>query len=83
MNDDNFLMQHYLLKKIYESLHDTYNSINEYQLFDNSNLDNIVNYENYNLLISIINFSNVINNDLIKLKNNEITIDNSKRKRNG
>ena len=83
MNDDNFLMQHYLLRKIYENLNDTYNSINEYQLFDNSNIDNIVNYENYNLLISIINFSNVINNDLIKLKNNEITIDNSKRKRNG
>jgi hypothetical protein len=60
MNNED-LMQHYLLKKIYESLHDTYDSINEYQLFDNSNLDNIVNYENYNLLISIINFSNFDN----------------------
>ena len=81
MNDDNFLMQHYLLKKIYESLHDTYNSINEYQLFDNSNLDNIVNYENYNLLISIINFSDVIAQDLKKFKTIEISMDNIKRKR--
>ena len=81
MNDDNFLMQHYLLKKIYESLHDTYDSINEYQLFDNSNLDNIVNYENYNLLISIINFSNLITQDLNKFKTIEISMDNIKRKR--
>ena len=55
---------------------------NPTQQFDNSNLDNIVNCENYNLLISIINFSNVINNDLIKLKINAISIDDSKRKRN-
>ena len=82
MNNED-LMQHYLLRKIYENLNDTYNSINEYQLFDNSKLNDVQNFENYNLLISIINFSNVINNDLIKLKNNEITIDNSKRKRNG
>ena len=80
MNNED-LMQYYLLRKIYESLHDTYNSINEYQLYDNNKLDNIVNYENYNLLISIINFSTVINNDLIKLKTNEIFIDNIKRKR--
>ena len=50
MNDQD-LMQHYLLRKIYESLHDTFNSINEYQLYDNNKLENIVNYENYNLLI--------------------------------
>ena len=82
MNNDD-LVQNYFLKNIYYSLHNTYNYITEYITSDNSNLDNIVNYENYNLLISIINFSNVINNDLIKLKTNEITIDNSKRKRNG
>ena len=80
MNNED-LMQHYLLRKIYESLHDTYNSINEYQLYDNNKLENIVNYENYNLLISIINFSKVINNDLNKLKNNDIYIDDNKRKR--
>ena len=81
MNNDD-LVQNYFLKNIINSLHDTYNYITEYITSDNSNLDNIVNYENYNLLISIINFSNVINNDLIKLKNNEISIDNCKRKRN-
>ena len=80
MNDQD-LMQHYLLRKIYESLHDTYNSINEYQLYDNNKLENIVNYENYNLLISIINFSSVIKNDINKLKNNDINIDDNKRKR--
>ena len=82
MNNED-LVQNYFLKNIYNSLHDTYNYITEYISVDNSNLNNIVNYENYNLLISIINFSNVINNDLIKLKNNQISIDNSKRKRNG
>lgn len=80
MNNED-LMQHYLLRKIYECLHDTYNSINEYQLYDNNKLENIVNYENYNLLISIINFSSVINIDLNKLKNNDIYIDDNKRKR--
>ena len=80
MNDQD-LMQHYLLRKIYKSLHDTFNSINEYQLYDNNKLENIVNYENYNLLISIINFSSVINNDLNKLKSNDIYIDDNKRKR--
>ena len=78
MNNDD-LVQNYFFKNIYNSLHDLYNHITEYITSDNSNLDNIVNYENYNLLVSIINFSNVINNDLIKLKNNEISIDNSKR----
>jgi len=80
MNDQD-LMQHYLLRKIYENLHDTYNSINEYQLYDNSKLNDVKNFENYNLLISIINFSSVINNDLNKLKNNDIYIDDNKRKR--
>ena len=82
MNNDD-LVQNYFLKNIYNSLHDTYNHITEYITSDNSNLDSIINYENYNLLISIINFSIVINNDLIKLKKNEISIDNSKRQRNG
>jgi hypothetical protein len=82
MNNDD-LVQNYFLRNIFNSLHDTYNHITEYITSDNSNLDNIVNYENYNLLISIINFSIVINNDLIKLKKNEISIDNSKRHRNG
>ena len=34
MNNED-LMQHYLSRKSYENLNDTYNSINEYQLFDN------------------------------------------------
>ena len=68
-------------RKINEGLHYTYNSINEYQLYDNSKLNDISNFENYKLMQEIINFSNVINNDLIKLKTNEISIDNIKRKR--
>ena len=81
MNNED-LMQHYLLRKIYENLSDTYNSINEYQLFDNSKLNDVQNFENYNLLVSIINFSKVIGLDLANLKSNEICIDNFKRKRN-
>jgi uncharacterized membrane protein len=81
MNNEG-LMQHYLLRKIYENLNDTYNSINEYQLFDNSKLNDVQNFENYNLLVSIINFSKVINLDLVNLQSNEICIDNFKRKRN-
>jgi uncharacterized membrane protein len=80
MNNED-LMQHYLLRKIYENLNDTYNSINEYQLFDNSKLNDVQNFENYNLLVSIINFSKVIGLDLANLKSNEICIDNFKRKR--
>ena len=80
MNNED-LMQHYLLRKIYENRNDTYNSINEYQLFDNSKLNDVQNFENYNLLVSIINFSKVINLDLVNLKSNEICIDNFKRKR--
>ena len=67
MNNED-LVQNYFLRNIFNSLHDLYNHITEYISVDNSNLNNIVNYKNYNLLISIINFSNVINNDLIKLK---------------
>ena len=81
MNNED-LMQHYLLRKIYENLNDTYNSINEYQLFDNSKLNDVQNFENYNLLVSIINFSKIINLDLVNLQSNEICIDNLKRKRN-
>ena len=81
MNNED-LMQHYLLRKIYENLNDTYNSINEYQLFDNSKLNDVQNFENYNLLVSIINFSKVIGLDLANLNSNEICIDNFKRKRN-
>ena len=80
MNNDD-LVQNYFLKNIYNSLHDTYNHITEYITSDNSNLDNIVNYENYNLLISIINFSNLIAQDLNKFKTNEIYIDDNKRRR--
>ena len=80
MNNED-LMQHYLLRKIYENLNDTYNSINEYQLFDNSKLNDVQNFENYNLLVSIINFSKVIGLDLANLESNEICIDNFKRKR--
>jgi len=80
MNNDD-LVQNYFLKNIINSLHDTYNYITEYITSDNSNLDNIVNYENYNLLISIINFSNLIAQDLNKLKTNEIYIDDNKRRR--
>jgi len=80
MNNDD-LVQNYFLKNIYNSLHDTYNYITEYITSDNSNLDNIVNYENYNLLISIINFSNLITQDLNKFKTIEISMDNIKRKR--
>ena len=80
MNNDD-LVQNYFLKNIYSSLHDTYNHITEYITSDNSNLDNIVNYENYNLLISIINFSNLIAQDLNKFKTIEISMDNIKRKR--
>ena len=80
MNNDD-LVQNYLLKNIYNSLHDLYNHITEYITSDNSNLDNIVNYENYNLLISIIKFSNLITQDLNKLKTNEIYIDDNKRRR--
>jgi len=81
MNNED-LMQHYLLRKIYENLNDTYNSINEYQLFDNSKLNDVQNFENYNLLVSIFNFSKIINLDLVNLQSNEICIDNFKRKRN-
>ena len=81
MNNED-LMQHYLLRKIYENLNDTYNSINEYQLFDNSKLNDVQNFENYNLLVSIINFSKIISLDLVNLQRNEICIDNFKRKRN-
>jgi len=80
MNNDD-LVQNYFLKNIINSLHDTYNYITEYITSDNSNLDNIVNYENYNLLISIINFSNLITQDLNKFKTIEISMDNIKRKR--
>ena len=80
MNNDD-LVQNYFLKNIYYSLHDLYNHITEYITSDNSNLDKIVNYENYNLLISIINFSDVIAHDLNKFKANEISMDNIKRKR--
>ena len=58
-----------------------YNHITEYITSDNSNLDNIVNYENYNLLISIISFSNLIAQDLNKFKTIDICIDDNKRKR--
>ena len=81
MNNED-LMQHYLLRKIYENLNDTYNSINEYQLFDNSKLNDVQNFENYNLLVSIINFSKIISLDLVNLQSNEICFDNFKRKRN-
>ena len=80
MNNDD-LVQNYFLKNIINSLHDTYNYITESITSDNSNLDNIVNYENYNLLISIINFSNLIAQDLNKFKTNEIYIDDNKRRR--
>ena len=80
MNNDD-LVQNYFLKNIYYSLHNTYNYITEYITSDNSNLDKIDNYENYNLLISIINFSDVIAHDLNKFKTNEISMDNIKRKR--
>ena len=80
MNDQD-LMQHYLLRNIYSGLNDTYNHITAYITSDNTTLENIVNYENYNLLISIINFSNTINNDLNKLKSNDIYIADNKRKR--
>ena len=80
MNNDD-LVQNYFLKNIYNSLHDLYNHITEYITSDNSNLDNIVNYENYNLLISIKKFSDVITQDLNKLKTNEIYTDDNKRKR--
>ena len=80
MNNDD-LVQNYFLKNIINSLHDTYNYITEYITSDNSNLDNIVNYENYNLLISIINFSNLITQDLNKFKTNEISMDDNKRRR--
>ena len=80
MNNDD-LVQNYFLKNIYNSLHDTYNYITEYITSDNSNLDNIVNYENYNVLSSIINFSNLITQDLNKFKTNEISMDDNKRKR--
>jgi hypothetical protein len=80
MNND-YLAQNYFLRNIFNSLHDTYNHITEYITSDNSNLDKIVNYENYNLLISIINFSDVITQDLNKLKNNDLYIDDNKRKR--
>ena len=80
MNNED-LMQHYLLRKMYENLNDTYNSINEYQLFDISKLNDVQNFENYNLLVSIINFSKVIGLDLANLKSNKICIDNFKRKR--
>ena len=55
--------------------------ITEYITSDNSNLDNIVNNENYNLLISIINFSNLIAQDLNRLKTTEISMDDNKRRR--
>ena len=80
MNNDD-LVQNYFLKNIYYSLHNTYNYITEYITSDNSNLDKIENYENYNLLISIINFSDVIAQDLNKFKTIEISMDNIKRKR--
>ena len=80
MNNED-LVQNYFLKNIYNRLHDLYNHITEYITSDNSNLDKIVNYENYNLLISIINFSDVIAHDLNKFKTNEISMDNIKRKR--
>jgi hypothetical protein len=80
MNNDD-LVQNYILKNIYYSLHNTYNYITEYITSDNSNLDKIDNYENYNLLISIINFSDVIAQDLNKFKTIEISMDNIKRKR--
>ena len=80
MNNDD-LVQNYFLKNIYYSLHNTYNYITEYITSDNSNLDKIDNYENYNLLISIIKFSDVIAHDLNKFKTNEISMDNIKRKR--
>ena len=80
MNDQD-LVQHYFLRNIYSGLNETYNHITAYITSDNTNLDNINHYENYKLLQEIINFANVINNDLIKLKTNEISIDNIKRKR--
>jgi hypothetical protein len=80
MNNED-LVQNYFLRNIFNSLHDLYNHITEYISVDNSNLDNIVNYENYNLLISIINFSNLITQDLNKLKTNDIYIDDNKRRR--
>ena len=80
MNNDD-LVQNYFLKNIYYSLHNTYNYITEYITSDNSNLDKIDNYENYNLLISIINFSDVLAQDLNKFKTIDICIDDNKRKR--
>ena len=80
MNDQD-LVQHYFLRNIYSGLNDTYNHITAYITSDNTNLDNINHYENYKLLQEIINFANVINNDLNKLKSNDIYIDDNKRKR--
>ena len=66
--------ERYLLMSIFNNLSDVFASITDY---DNCIFDKLCSDENYKLMMSIVNFSNVINSELNTYK---ISDENKKRK---
>ena len=66
--------ERYLLTSIFHHLNDVYAAITDY---DNCIFDKLCSDENFKLMMSIVNFSNVINSELNTYK---ISDDNKKRK---
>jgi hypothetical protein len=59
--------ERYLLMNIFNNLNDVYLYITEY---DNDIYDKLCSVDNYRLMMSIINFSNTINNELNRFDRN-------------
>jgi len=76
--------ERYLLMDIFNNLNDVYLCITEY---DNDIYDKLFSVDNYRLMMSIINFSNTINNELNRFDRNckrqfdSNRIDENKKKR--
>ena len=66
--------ERYLLMNIFNNMNDVYAAITDY---DNCIFDKLCSTENFKLMQSIINFSNVINSELNTYK---ISDENKKRK---
>ena len=59
--------ERYLLMNIFNNLNDVYLCITEY---DSDIYDKLCSVDNYRLMMSIINFSNTINNELNRFDRN-------------
>ena len=68
--------EHYFLMNVYNNLNDVYSSITDY---DHCVFDKLCSNNNYKLMISIKNFSNVIN---VELNEYKLSNENKKRKIN-